>query len=45
MGAITKVPNNRRKLDVILQYIAEKFEFDRTYTEKEGQCGDWRVEL
>ena len=34
-GAITKVPNNRRKLDVILQYIAEKFEFDRTYTEKE----------
>ena len=34
-GAITKIPNNRRKLDVVLRYIAEKFEFDRTYTEKE----------
>lgn len=34
-GSIGKIPNNRRKLDVILRYIAEKFEFDRTYTEKE----------
>ena len=34
-GAITKIPNNRRKLNVILHYIAEKFEFDRIYTEKE----------
>lgn len=34
-GAISKIPNNRRKLDVILRYIAEKFEFDHRYTEKE----------
>ncbi len=34
-GAIAKLPTNHRKLDVILRYIAEKFEFDRTYTEKE----------
>ena len=34
-GSIGKIPNNRRKLDVILRYIAEKFEFERTYTEKE----------
>lgn len=34
-GAISKIPNNQRKLDVVLRYIAEKFEFDRTYTEKE----------
>ena len=34
-GSLTKIPNNRRKLDVILHYIVEKFEFDRTYTEKE----------
>jgi DNA-binding transcriptional ArsR family regulator len=34
-GSIGKIPNNRRKLDVILGYIAEKFEVDRIYTEKE----------
>lgn len=34
-GTLTKVPSTRRKLDVILQFIAEKFENDRTYTEKE----------
>ena len=34
-GVIKKIPTNRRKLDVVLRYLAEKFEFDRTYTEKE----------
>lgn len=34
-GTLTKVPSTQRKLDVILQFIAEKFEYDRTYTEKE----------
>ncbi len=34
-GTLTKIPGNRRKLDVVLNYIAEKFEFDRVYTEKE----------
>jgi predicted transcriptional regulator len=34
-GVINKIPTNRRKLDVVLRYLAEKFEFDRTYTEKE----------
>jgi len=34
-GAIAKIPTNHRKLEVILGYIAEKFEFNRTYTEKE----------
>ncbi len=34
-GTIEKLPTNHRKLDVILQYIVEKFEFDRIYTEKE----------
>ncbi len=34
-GAVAKIPTNRRKLDVILGYIADKFEFNRTYTEKE----------
>lgn len=34
-GRLTKVPGNRRKLDVVLNYIAEKFSFDRRYTEKE----------
>ncbi len=34
-GTLNKIPGNRRKLDVVLNYIAEKFEFDRVYTEKE----------
>lgn len=34
-GTIAQLPTNHRKLDVILQYIADKFEFDRVYTEKE----------
>lgn len=34
-GTIAKIPTNHRKLEVILGYIAEKFEFNRTYTEKE----------
>jgi hypothetical protein len=33
-GAIAQLPTNRRKLDVILRYLAEQFEFDRSYTEK-----------
>ncbi|MBG0770386.1 MAG: metalloregulator ArsR/SmtB family transcription factor [Anaerolineaceae bacterium] len=34
-GTLTKVPSNRRKLEVVLNFIAEKFEFDRQYSEKE----------
>jgi predicted transcriptional regulator len=34
-GTLTKVPTSRRKLEVVLAFIAEKFDFDRTYTEKE----------
>lgn len=34
-GTIEKLPTNRRKLDVILGYIVEHFEFGKLYTEKE----------
>ena len=34
-GSIAQLPTNRRKLDVILRYIADRFAFDRIYTEKE----------
>ncbi|MCB2209493.1 metalloregulator ArsR/SmtB family transcription factor [bacterium] len=34
-GKFPQLPTNRRKLDVILRYIAEQFEYDRKYTEKE----------
>ncbi len=34
-GAMAQLPTNRRKLDVILHYLAEQFEFGRIYTEKE----------
>ena len=34
-GTIQQLPTNHRKLDVILGYIADQFEFDRIYTEKE----------
>lgn len=34
-GTLTKVPSQRRKLEVVLNFIAEKFEFDRQYSEKE----------
>lgn len=34
-GTIVKIPSNRRKLDVILRYITDRFEIDRIYTEKE----------
>jgi predicted transcriptional regulator len=34
-GTIVQLPTNHRKLDVILRFIAEKFEFNRIYTEKE----------
>ena len=34
-GTINKLPKNHRKLDVILRYIADQFEFGRVYTEKE----------
>ncbi len=34
-GTISQIPSNRRKLDVILRYLAEQFEFDREYSEKE----------
>jgi hypothetical protein len=34
-GKISQLPTNRRKLDVILRYLVEQFEFDRLYTEKE----------
>ena len=34
-GTVSQLPTNRRKLDVILRYLAEMFEFDREYSEKE----------
>jgi predicted transcriptional regulator len=34
-GRIVKLPTNKRKLDVVLGYLAEQFESGRTYTEKE----------
>jgi biotin operon repressor len=34
-GTISQLPTNQRKLDVILRYLAEQFEFDRKYSEKE----------
>ena len=34
-GTISQLPTNHRKLDVILRYLAEKFTFDRKYSEKE----------
>lgn len=34
-GKIAQLPTNRRKLDVILRYLVEQFDFDRHYTEKE----------
>jgi len=34
-GSIRQLPTSRRKLDVILRYLADHFEFERTYTEKE----------
>lgn len=34
-GTIHKLPKNHRKLDVILRYIAEQFQYGRIYTEKE----------
>lgn len=34
-GRIAQLPTNRRKLDVILRYLVEQFDFDRQYTEKE----------
>jgi predicted transcriptional regulator len=34
-GSIAQLPTNRRKLDVILRYLVEQFDFDRHYTEKE----------
>lgn len=34
-GTLTKVPGNRRKLEVVLRFIAEKFDYGRRYTEKE----------
>jgi biotin operon repressor len=34
-GSIRQLPTNQRKLDVVLKYIVERFEFERHYTEKE----------
>ena len=34
-GRIEQLPTNRRKLDVILRYIAEHFDFGKIYTEKQ----------
>lgn len=34
-GTLVKVPSSRRKLEVVLHFIVEKFEYDRTYSEKE----------
>ena len=34
-GSIRQLPTNRRKLDVVLRYIAEHFDFGNIYTEKQ----------
>ena len=34
-GYIEQIPTNRRKLNVILQYLVEHFEFGEIYTEKQ----------
>jgi len=34
-GKIAQLPTNRRKLDVILRYLVDQFNFDRHYAEKE----------
>ncbi len=34
-GSIHHLPTNRRKLDVVLRYIAEHFDFGKIYTEKQ----------
>jgi biotin operon repressor len=34
-GTIGQLPTNRRKLDVILRYITEHFDFGKIYTEKQ----------
>jgi len=34
-GTISQLPTNQRKLDVILRYLVEQFEFDREYSERE----------
>jgi predicted transcriptional regulator len=34
-GRIKQLPTNRRKLDVILRYIAEHFDFGKIYAEKQ----------
>lgn len=34
-GTISQIPSNKRKLDVILRYLAEQFDYDRGYSEKE----------
>jgi predicted transcriptional regulator len=34
-GSIRQLPNQQRKLDVILRYIVERFDFGKTYSEKE----------
>lgn len=34
-GSIAQLPTNQRKLDVILRYLVEHFEFGEVYTEKE----------
>ena len=33
-GRITQLPTNRRKLEVVLRFLADQFELGRTYTEK-----------
>lgn len=34
-GTIQQLPTNRRKLDVVLRYIAEHFDFGKIYSEKQ----------
>ena len=34
-GTIRQLPTNQRKLDVILRYITERFEFGKIYSEKD----------
>lgn len=44
-GKITQLPQKKKILVVVLDYLAEKFEFDHDYTEKEVNeiCTQWHT--
>lgn len=44
-GKIIQLPTNHKKRCVLLEYLAEKFNFDRIYTEREVNeiCNMWNT--